>query len=254
MILHSSITGSGPDIVLLHGLFGAGRNLGVIARGLAARYRVTSLDARNHGASPHASDMSYESMAADVAETMDALGIREAIMVGHSMGGKTAMTLALTHPSLIGQLAVLDIAPIAYDHEHLGYIRSMCSISLHPGLTRQAADEELAGTIAEPALRGFLLHNLVLGDNPHWRLGLAEIAAAMDDLVSWHDPLPGTQWPGPALFVVGENSTYVPKSSHQAIDTRFPAARIVTIAGAGHWLHAEKPQAVLAALWDFLEG
>jgi esterase len=252
MILHAHTAGNGPDLVLLHGLFGAGRNLGVIARGLAARFRVTTLDARNHGASPHAADMRYESMAVDVAETMAARGIARSAVCGHSMGGKIAMTLALSRPELVGRLAVLDIAPVAYGHEHLGYIEAMRSVDLHPGLTRQAADAALAAAVKEPALRGFLLHNLVLGETPHWRLGLEEIAGAMNDLVGWSDPVPGASYDGPALFVTGANSSYVPASAHGAIRARFPRAEIATIADAGHWLHAEKPQAVITVLEAFL--
>lgn len=252
MILHANTSGSGPDVMLLHGLFGTGRNLGVIARGLAARFRVTTLDARNHGASPHAPDMRYPSMAADVAETMAALGIAQAAVVGHSMGGKIAMTLALSRPELVSRLVVLDIAPVAYGHEHLGYIEAMRNVALHPGLTRQAADAALAGAVTQPELRGFLLHNLVLGETPHWRLGLEEIAGAMDDLVGWSDPAPGVTYDGAVLFVTGAKSSYVPDAAHTAIHARFPRAEIATIAGAGHWLHAEKPEAVLAALAAFL--
>lgn len=224
----------------------------MISRGLAPRFRVTSLDARNHGASPHATDMRYETMAADVAETMAALGIDRAVVIGHSMGGKTAMMLALTQPSLVERLAVLDISPLTYGHEHLAYIRAMQAVSLLPGLTRQSADAALAAAVPDPALRGFLLHNLILGDHPHWRLGLGEIAGAMNDLVAWVDPTPGAVWDGPALFVAGGNSAYVPASASDAIMQRFSAARIETIAGAGHWLHAEKPREVLAVLSTFL--
>ncbi len=254
MILHASTTGTGPDVILLHGLFGAGRNLGVIARGLAAQFRVTTLDARNHGDSPHDADMRYRAMAEDVAETMESLGIASAGVVGHSMGGKTAMTLALTHPGRVTRLAVLDIAPIAYGHEHLGYVRAMRGLALHPGLTRQEADAALAASVPEPALRGFLLHNLVLGAAPRWRLGLEEIAGAMTDLVGWADPAPGARYDGPALFVAGATSSYVPLEAHRAIRARFPQARIETIADAGHWLHAEKPREVLAAIEPFLRG
>lgn len=251
MILHATITGDGPDVVLLHGLFGAGRNLGVIARGLAARFRVTALDQRNHGASGHAPDMRYPTMAADVAETMAALGVTRAAMIGHSMGGKTAMTLALHYPSLVERLAVLDIAPIAYHHEHDTFIAAMRGLPLAPDLTRHQADAGLATSVPDPALRGFLLHNLVLGHAPHWRLGLDEIAGAMDDLVDFPDPAV-PPYGGKALFLRGETSRYVPASGQQAILQWFPHATIETVAGTGHWLHAERPAAVVSALDGFL--
>jgi pimeloyl-ACP methyl ester carboxylesterase len=252
MRLNATITGAGPDVVLLHGLFGSGRNLGVIARGLAGQFRVIALDLRNHGASDHAADMRYATMAADVAETMADLAVARARVVGHSMGGKTAMMLALRDPALVERVAVLDIAPIAYRHEHDGLVAAMRGLALSPALTRHEADAALAAAIPDPALRGFLLHNLVLGEAPRWRLGLDEIAKAMGDLVSWPDD--GTEsYRGDALFLRGALSSYVPKSAEGAIRRYFPAAVIETIEGTGHWLHAEKPQAVVAALGRFLQ-
>lgn len=254
MILSSTTAGSGPDVVLLHGLFGAGRNLGVIARGLAASFRVISLDLRNHGASGRAPDMRYAAMADDLAETMDSLGIGRARLVGHSMGGKVAMMLALRDAGRVERLAVLDIAPIGYGHEYDGYIAAMRAMTLDVGLNRHAADAALAEAVPDAALRGFLLNNLVLGEAPHWRIGLEEIAGAMDDLVGWRDPKSGAPYPGPALFLRGALSSYVPDSARSAIRERFPDATDETIAGTGHWLHAEKPQAVVAALLAFLGG
>ncbi|MGC9268785.1 alpha/beta fold hydrolase [Acidiphilium sp.] len=265
MRLHATITGREPgsalDIVLLHGLFGSGRNLGVIARGLAGRFRVIALDLRNHGASSHAADMRYPTMAADVVETLESLGVSRAAVIGHSMGGKTAMMTALLHPALVARLAVLDIAPIAYHHEHDGIIAALRDLALSPGLTRQAADAALSAAIPDAALRGFLLNNLVTGPGtptdtrrgamPHWRLGLAGISAAMDDLVGWPDPA-SPQYRGPALFLRGATSSYVPLSADEAIHQYFSAATIITIEGAGHWLHAEQPAAVVAALIAFL--
>lgn len=252
MRLHATITGEDPDVVLLHGLFGAGRNLGVIARGLGATHRVLALDARNHGESPHAPDMRYTTMAADVAETLAAHGIERAAVIGHSMGGKTAMMLALTRPDLVGRLAVLDIAPVAYGHPYLDHIDAMRRLNLTPDLTRTAADAALAAAVPDPALRGFFLHNLVLGPTPHWRLDLDAIAAGLPDLMSWTDPSPNARYQGPALFIGGANSAYMPPAQYGAILARFPTATITTIADTGHWLHAEKPAAVIARLAEFL--
>ena len=248
MILSSTITGDGPDLLLLHGLFGAGKNLGVLARGLAGAFRVTSLDLRNHGSSGHAADMRYATLAADVLETMDALGIGNAALAGHSMGGKAAMMAALIQPARVAALAVLDIAPIAYSHDYDEYLAAMRALPLQPGLTRHDADAALAHAVPDPALRAFLLNNLIAAPTPHWRLGLEEIADAMDDLVDWHDPDPLTPYAGPALFLHGGNSSYVTAKTQAAIHVRFPNATRETIDGAGHWLHAEKPQAVIAAL------
>lgn len=252
MKLEVTEAGEGDPLILLHGLFGAGKNLGAIARALAPDFRVISPDLRNHGASPHGADMRYPTMAADVAETMDALGLRQAALVGHSMGGKTAMALALSAPRRVERLAVLDIAPIRYVSDYDDHIEAMRAIPLSADLTRQAADRALAERVPQKMLRAFLLNNLVLGDRPHWRIGLEEIAGAMEDLTDWRDPPRARPYSGEALFLHGGGSDYVPESALPEIEDRFPNARIETIAGAGHWLHAERPDDVAAALRRFL--
>ncbi|MCF3945123.1 alpha/beta fold hydrolase [Acidiphilium sp. AL] len=253
MILHATATGDGPDLLLLHGLFGAGKNLGAIARGLAAKFRVNSLDLRNHGSSGHAADMRYAAMAADVLETMDSLGIGNAVVAGHSMGGKAAMMMALTAPARVDALVAMDIAPIAYGHDYDAYLAAMRALPLRPGLTRHEADTALADAAPDAAMRAFLLNNLILAPAPHWRLGLDEIAGAMEDLIDWRDPEPLTPYDGPALFLCGGHSPYVPARAHGAIRARFPNAAIETLDGVGHWLHAEKPAEVIAALKGFLQ-
>jgi pimeloyl-ACP methyl ester carboxylesterase len=252
MLLNTIITGEGPPIILLHGLFGAAKNLGALARGLAPHGRVLAMDLPNHGASPHGPKMDFCSMAADVAETAAAEGIAAADIIGHSLGGKTAMALALAQPKLVSKLAVLDIAPVPYNHGYDDYIKAMQSIDLKPSLTRHAADAALAAVVADKPLRAFLLNNLILGDSPHWRLGLDEISAAMPDLLAWADP-PGWQpYTGPTLFLRGGASDYVTDAATPEITARFPNAAQQTIPGAGHWLHAEQPAAVIAALTGFL--
>jgi len=252
MILNSIEAGDGKPVILLHGLFGAAKNLGVIARGLSADARVLSLDLRNHGDSPHADGMDYAAMAADVAETMAAHDISSAMVVGHSMGGKTAMALALTQPALVRKLVVMDIAPVSYKHSYDAYAAAMQALPLVPTLTRHAANAALAEAIPEPAMRAFLLNNLILGASPHWRVALPEIIAAMPDLIAWRDPQGATPYAGPALFLRGETSDYVRESAWGAILERFPGAKEKNIANAGHWLHAEQPDLVIAALKEFL--
>ena len=251
MILHCTDHGAGPPVLLLHGLYGTGQNLGMIARGLAD-YRVIALDLRNHGSSPHAPDMRYASLAQDVIDTMDALGLDEAMLVGHSMGGKTAMTVALSHGARVRALAVLDIAPIAFDHieTSAAIIDALAGIRLTPDLTRQRADADLAARIADPVLRGFLLNNLRFssGNAPYWRLDLAAIRAALPDLTGWVDPPNAQPYSGPTLVVRGGESDYVPRAAQAEIMARFPRATLQTIDHAGHWLHAEQPRAVNAAL------
>jgi len=252
MILNSIETGAGAPLILLHGLFGAAKNLGVIARGLSAKARVISLDMRNHGESPHADGMDYADMAKDVAETMTALGLPAALVVGHSMGGKAAMSLALSRPALVQKLVVMDIAPVAYKHGHDSYVAAMRALPLTPSLTRHEADAALAAAVPEPPMRSFLLNNLILGAAPRWRLGLAEIAEAMPRLIGWQDPPGAKPYTGPTLFLRGATSDYVPDSAWAAIAERFPAAEEKNVAEAGHWLHAEQPAAVIAALKEFL--
>jgi len=241
--------GDGPPVVLLHGLFGAAKNLGVLARALAATHRVISMDMRNHGDSPHDAVMNYSSMAADVAETMDSLGMGTAAVVGHSMGGKTAMVLALTEPARVAKLAVLDIAPMTYHHNYAAYVAAMQALPLTPKLTRAQADAALGDAVETAAMRAFLLNNLTLGETPHWRLGLEEIGGAMQDLFAWQDV--GAPYQGPALFLRGGSSDYVGPEAEPEIKRLFPQAEIVTVEGAGHWLHAEKPAEVIAAVQAF---
>ncbi|MDR3520135.1 MAG: alpha/beta fold hydrolase [Acidocella sp.] len=251
MILNSIEQGAGPSVILLHGLFGTAKNLGVIARGLAPHARVISLDLRNHGDSPHNAAMSYPIMAHDVAETIAALGITAAALVGHSMGGKIAMHVALADPTLVNKLVVMDIAPVTYQHGYDAYAAAMQQLPLTPSLTRSAADAALAAAIPDATYRAFLLNNLILGGQPRWRVGLNEIRAAMPEMLKWQEP-PGAAFPNPALFLRGGNSDYVRAASQEKIMALFPHATIKTIENAAHWLHADQPQAVIAALQEFL--
>jgi pimeloyl-ACP methyl ester carboxylesterase len=250
MHLNHIDSGSGAPVILLHGLFGSARNFGTIQRALAARFRVIAMDARNHGASPHAPGMRYPDLAADVADTMDALRISRAAVIGHSMGGKTAMALALTAPDRVGRLLVADIAPVAYQHENQSVAGAMRAIPLRPGLTRAEAEAALADAVPVPALRTFLVQNLQFGAQPCWRIGLEQIAAAIPDLEGWEAP-PGT-YNGPTLFVTGAESNYVLPEHRPAIRASFPAARFVSIKNAGHWLHADNPSGFLSVAEAFL--
>ena len=246
--------GEGRPVALLHGLLGAGQNFGAVQKALAARgHRVLALDLRNHGSSPHAPSMSYPEMAADVAETLRAHGAWPASVIGHSMGGKAAMALALTEPEGVARLLVADIAPVTYATPvFIRYIAAMRAIALRPGLTRREADAALAEAVPSPALRGFLLQNLLFtADPPRWRVALDVIAAEMAQIGGWPD-LPG-RYDGQVLVLAGDASDYI-RPEHHALFTRlFPAARFATIP-AGHWLHAENPAAFLEQVIGFLEG
>lgn len=252
MILHAIEVGSGPPVALLHGLFGAARNFGAVQRSLSGRYRVIALDLRNHGASPHAADASYAAMAADVLDTLAALGASPAALVGHSMGGKVAMTAALLQPGAVSRLLVADIAPVRYEPHFRAYADAMHALKLRPGLTRAEASAALAPAVPDPAVRGFLLQNLHLGAQPAWRIGLDELAAALPGIEGW-DP-PGAQYPGPVLVLSGARSDYVRPEHRPLFRALFPAVRFATLRDAGHWLHADQPEAFTATVAAFLGG
>jgi len=250
MLLNHIDSGAGRPVVLLHGLFGSARNFGTVQRALSPLFRVIAMDARNHGASPHGPGMRYADLVGDVLETLDALGIARAAVIGHSMGGKTAMTLAVAAPERVGRLLIADIAPIPYQHENESVADAMRAIPLHPGLTRAEAEAALADTVPIPAVRTFLIQNLQFGPQPHWRIGLDEIAAAIPDLEGWQTPA-GT-YAGPTLFVSGAHSDYVLPEHRPVIRALFPAARFVSVKNAGHWLHADNPAGFLSVVEAFL--
>ena len=252
MRLHALEAGQGPPFVLLHGLFGSARNWGAVQKALASDYRVVALDLRNHGASPHAPAMDYAAQAADIAETLAALGVERAVVLGHSMGGKAAMMLALTRPELIERLIIADIAPRPYAPALRAVVAAMQALPLHAGLTRQEADQALRTAVPEAPIRSFLLQNLRFeAAPPSWRIGLAEIAAAMPEIEDFAPP-PGARFEGPALAMAGALSPYIRTEDHAAFRALFPRISFASIPRAGHWLHAENPQGFSAALEEFL--
>jgi len=244
--------GQGPPLILLHGLFGAGQNWGAIRKALAPRFRVLTPDLRNHGASPRAAAMTYDAMAQDIADTLDAAGIARAAVLGHSMGGKAAMAFALAHPERVERLVVADIAPVRYPPALRGFVAALQAIPLRSGLTRREADAALAASIPEGGIRAFLLQSLRFEtDPPEWRLGLPEIAAAMPEIEDAPPGL-GRRYDGPVLVLGGERSRYILPEHHAVFRALFPQARFATVPGAGHWMHAENPQGFLAAVEAFL--
>jgi esterase len=229
-----------PPLLIAHGLFGSGRNWGVIARRLADQRDVIAVDMRNHGESPRFLTQSYAEMAEDLAQVISANGGMADVM-GHSMGGKTAMVLALTMGALVHRLVVADIAPVAYMHDQRQNVAAMAELDLAGVTSRAQADLRLAQTITDPALRAFFLQSLDLrATPPRWRLNLEVLSQEMDKIIGW----PGTagQYSGRALFLSGANSSYVLPQHRALITAQFPSAYFARIPGAGHWLHAEKPR------------
>ena len=255
MSLELSFTevGEGPPLVILHGLFGSGRNWASLAQRLGEVHRVITLDLRNHGESPWAETMTYREMAEDVADFLTREGLEGATLLGHSMGGKTAMVLALEQGELISRLIVVDIAPVAYAHTHLPYIKAKQAVDLEAVSRRSEVDLVLQEAVPERGLRSFLLHNLVTeGGRLRWRINLEALHDNMDDLVSFPDHLDDLSYDGPSLFLAGADSLYLQLAHLPRIRALFPASEIDAIAAAGHWVHADQPEAFLARVRAFL--
>ena len=236
-----------PALLIAHGLFGSARNWGVIAKRLSDGREVIAVDMRNHGSSFHHPAHGYEEMAADLAEVIEA---EEAPMdvLGHSMGGKAAMVLALARPELVRKLLVLDIAPVAYGHSQMKQIESMRRVDLATVGSRAEAEAQMG---AETGIAPFLLQSLDL-QGRRWRLNLDALERDMDRIVGFPD-VQG-RFDGPALFLTGALSDYVRPEHRGGIERLFPQARFQAVEGAGHWLHADRPRETEAAVRAFLDA
>lgn len=243
--------GAAP-LVVLHGLFGSADNWRSHVKHWRQRRRVVALDLRNHGRSSHAPGMSYEDMAADVLDVMDHLEIDRFDLLGHSMGGKVAMTLARRHPQRVSRLIVADIAPVAYEHGHDDIFRAHRLVEDALPESRKEADDAMAEAIDSQTTRQFLATNLVRDDQGilGWRVGLDFIEEGYGDIVA--PPGGEASFEGPTLVLRGEHSDYVKDEALAIIAEVMPASRVETIKGAGHWLHAEKPEAFIRAVDGFL--
>jgi pimeloyl-ACP methyl ester carboxylesterase len=244
---------SGPPVVVLHGLLGSARNWAGFAKELAGAHRVITLDLRNHGRSPWADTMSFDEMAGDVAAFIERHDLSPAAVIGHSLGGKVAMRLALTRPQLIERLLVVDVAPVAYAHSFGPFVEAMREADLAAVQRRSDADLQLQDAVPDAVLRNFLLQNLVKTDAGFvWRVNLEALAANMDELLGFPTPAADAAYGGPTLFIAGSRSHYVQPEHRPLIERLFPNAEHVVIAGAGHWLHAERPAEFLAHVRRFL--
>ncbi len=255
--LHARVFSSdeaAPPLVLLHGLFGSWENLGSLAKGLSADYVVHALDLRNHGRSPHTDAMNYTLMAQDVLAYMQAQGLEKAHIVGHSMGGKTAMQLALIAAEKVMSVIAIDIAPVTYPPGHLDILEGLRTLPLHEITSRHEADVHLKAFVPELPVRQFLLKNLVKSGMTGfaWRMNLAAIDRQYNEVRIGVDAhLPFT---GPILFIKGGHSDYIDRSHQPHIERLFPGAQLRVIPNTGHWLHAEKPETVLQICLRFLQG
>ncbi|MEL7255665.1 MAG: alpha/beta fold hydrolase [Pseudomonadota bacterium] len=227
-----------PGLLIAHGLYGSGRNWGVIAKRLSDQRRVVAVDMRNHGSSPWFDSHSYEDLAQDLSDVLAHLGGPFDVL-GHSMGGKAAMTLALMQPQIVHRLIVADIAPVAYTHTQIHYIHAMRAADLS-GITRRSeAGERLAPMVDDPALVPFFLQSLDVTERK-WRYNLDVLEAEMDKIMGFPDH--EGPYDGDTLILSGGLSDYVQPDHRPRIKSLFPKARFAKIPGAGHWLHAEKPR------------
>jgi len=250
-----SMLGAGPPVVVLHGLLGRARNWLSVARVLEPSYAVHLADLRNHGGSPWSAEMSYDAMARDVAALIERAAAGPVRLVGHSMGGKVAMALALTRPELVERLVVVDIAPIRYAQGYEDFINAMQALDLGSLRRRGDADPALAAAVPDAAMRGFLLQNLSTVDGRLvWQPNLYVLLTAMPEISGFPAALNRLVYTGPAWCLRGATSTYVDAAGEAALRRLFPAIQIESVPGAGHWPHAERQAAFLSLLEPALAG
>ena len=252
--LHYRELGDAPQVlILLHGLFGSSANWLGMARSLATDWRVIIPDLRNHGRSFHDPDVSYPALAGDVVALLDQAGVAQAALVGHSMGAKTAMWLALTAPDRAERLVAVDSAPAAYSSSLAPLLRGVATLDVAGLPDRAAVDAALAVQVTDPRVRDYLLQNLVKQEGAwRWRANLDALAAGIETITGWPVPPAGARYPGPALFLHGGESNYVRPEHEPGIRALFPYARFRSVPGAGHWVYADRPTEFLAALRAFL--
>ena len=252
MKLNFKKIGSGPPLVILHGLFGSADNWYSISRELDKEFTMYLVDQRNHGDSPHAEEWNYEVMAADLLELLDDEGLDKVFLMGHSMGGKVAMNFAVNHPERVERLIVADISPRYYPVHHEVILDGLQSINLPEIQSRKEADDELAASIPDFGTRQFLLKSLGRNsDGFYWKINLPVIVAHIEEVGKALEE--DAIYKGKTLFLAGAKSTYIQEKDMESILTHFPKYQLKTISDAGHWLHAEQPKAVVEEIRSFLK-
>ena len=253
--------GEGPPLIIIHGLYGSSDNWVGIGRKLAKNFEVFLIDQRNHGRSPHSSDHTYQLLKEDLREFMDTQSIEKAIIIGHSMGGKTAMFFAADYPERVNHLIITDISPRSYKSTdsgqllaHSKIIRAMYNLDFYGITSRQEIDDILAKTIPENRIRQFLLKNIKRSkDNEYsWNLNIKAIRNELANIMEGLDENQPEITGFPVLFIKGENSDYILDEDKKAILQIFPHADSETIPNAGHWLHVEQPELFLQKIKDFI--
>ncbi len=253
MELHYKQLGdAGEDLIILHGLLGSLDNWITIAKQLAENYRVWLVDQRNHGKSPHSEDHSFRLMADDLKQLMDEQEISSAVLIGHSMGGKTAMQVAIDYPDRVEGLVVVDMAVKAYSSGHEEIFKALFAMDITTIQSRKEADEMLAQYIADFNIRQFLLKNLTRSEHGgfQWKVNLNALWSNYDNMLEeTSSPYPVQI---PALFIKGGRSDYIQEDDEEQIRAIFPQARFEVVPSSGHWVHAEAPRPFLDHLSMFL--
>lgn len=258
--------GTGHPLIILHGLYGSGDNWLTIGKALSGISEIILVDQRNHGASPHSDLMDYKVLASDLKELMDSLGIRNASILGHSMGGKAAMWFATENPGRVSRLIIADISPRSYlqdigpsNHmeEHHEILEALGKINLAYAKSIGDVDRQLEFYLPAKRLRQFLLKNLQKSSDGtyHWKINIPSISLNLQNLGNGLDlkSLEGKSFSQfPALFIKGENSPYIKAPDIELIRQLFPLAQIVTIKNTGHWLHAEAPEIFISIVRKFI--
>ena len=227
-----------PPVMIVHGLYGSGRNWGVIAKRLSDQFFVITVDLRNHGDSPWLDTHNYHVMADDLVEVINSLNIKPNI-IGHSMGGKAAMVLALKRPNLVRNLIIADIAPIKYEHDQSQFIEAMQKVDLSKVEKRSDATLALSKFVEDKSLQNFFTQSLDIKAK-RWKLNLKVLRSEMSEILSF--PNIESEFSGHSLFLKGEKSDYIKPEHRRLIKSLFTKARFATFKEAGHWLHAEKPR------------
>ena len=227
-----------PPVMIVHGLYGSGRNWGVIAKRLSDQFFVITVDLRNHGDSPWLDTHNYHVMADDLVEVINSLNIKPNI-IGHSMGGKAAMVLALKRPNLVRNLIIADIAPVKYEHDQSQFIEAMQKVDLSKVEKRSDATLALSKFVEDKSLQNFFTQSLDIKAK-RWKLNLKVLRSEMSEILSF--PKIESEFSGHSLFLKGEKSDYIKSEHRRLIKSLFTKARFATFKEAGHWLHAEKPR------------
>ena len=227
-----------PPVMIIHGLYGSGRNWGVIAKRLSDQFFVITVDLRNHGDSPWLDTHNYHVMADDLVEVINSLNIKPNI-IGHSMGGKAAMVLALKRPNLVRNLIIADIAPVKYEHDQSQFIEAMQKVDLSKVEKRSDATLALSKFVEDKSLQNFFTQSLDIKAK-RWKLNLKVLRSEMSEILSF--PKIESEFSGHSLFLKGEKSDYIKPEHRKLIKSLFTKARFATFKETGHWLHSEKPR------------